>query len=752
MKSTTITAFVMGLLCFFNSPLLLATGLFTELSLQDKTQISQYIVEGQVLSQESFWDSEHNQILTAYELLVYKSFKAELPSDHIWIITDGGTVGDDMHKVFPEFHTKTGDLGLFFIKENPVSKKWENQEDNLQFRLISNNQAAIKYDLRREKAVDHFQVYNDISKDLYKTISKQISREYTVWNNLPSTGKKDEGAPLKTVDGMVDCIYPNVVIAGNDAVLTITGEGFGALGLDSKVSLPDPSTGGLTRMVIDQENIIHWDNHSIEIRIPDNVGTGTVLIENSLGQSIESSLEVYVKYAVNTAGSDQTPSMLVNQNGMGGYDFLYSTNAEFGGESFSGSPAEAPFERALERLQMEVGFNAVIAGVTEDNFISNDGKNIIMFDNDNEVLASAGLLHSQYSRCGGMWEAVGMDIVFRRNNTGDPSVIWNYGSGDPAWNQLDFESVAIHELMHGVQVKHNMQEESLMYYAYTFGDHKRQLHACLDKSAAQMVNDRSIIYSPYCDGASTYVLHTDFLGYNLDYVNCITETECGTNAIGEMDPRIRVTVLLEGYMNETGGMFNILNAYNLLPNEQPFNIKPWFYEGTESVNGMPYNTTDWVLVSLHDSEDPNVTVARRAALLDRAGNITDLEGNIGVPFEGVTSGEFYISVRHCSHLAVLSNSSIHFPNAVSYDFTDDVEKAMGYLQQAKVGDKFTMISGDYDGNGIINNLDFNRWNLENALVDKYVPWDGDGNGVVNNIDYNIWNANRSKIGIGYIHQ
>ena len=86
MKSTTITAFVIGLFCFFISPLLLATGLFTELSLQDKTHISQYIVEGQVISQESFWDSEHNQILTAYELLVYKSFKEELPSDHIWII------------------------------------------------------------------------------------------------------------------------------------------------------------------------------------------------------------------------------------------------------------------------------------------------------------------------------------------------------------------------------------------------------------------------------------------------------------------------------------------------------------------------------------------------------------------------------------------------------------------------------------------------------------------------------------------
>ena len=63
-----------------------------------------------------------------------------------------------------------------------------------------------------------------------------------------------------------------------------------------------------------------------------------------------------------------------------------------------------------------------------------------------------------------------------------------------------------------------------------------------------------------------------------------------------------------------------------------------------------------------------------------------------------------------------------------------------------------MIPGDYDGSGIINNLDYNRWTLQSSLVNQYVPWDGDGNGIVNSLDFNLWNLNKSKIGINYLRE
>ena len=37
-----------------------------------------------------------------------------------------------------------------------------------------------------------------------------------------------------------------------------------------------------------------------------------------------------------------------------------------------------------------------------------------------------------------------------------------------------------------------------------------------------------------------------------------------------------------------------------------------------------------------------------------------------------------------------------------------------------------MTSGDFDGNGIINSLDFNLWKQSGAAVNSYSPADADG--------------------------
>ena len=71
---------------------------------------------------------------------------------------------------------------------------------------------------------------------------------------------------------------------------------------------------------------------------------------------------------------------------------------------------------------------------------------------------------------------------------------------------------------------------------------------------------------------------------------------------------------------------------------------------------------------------------------------------------------------------------------------------MGIEQLKLKGNTFCQIAGDFDQNGIINNLDFNIWKQNSALVNRYLSWDVDGNGVINNLDFNAWKINRSKIG------
>jgi len=60
--------------------------------------------------------------------------------------------------------------------------------------------------------------------------------------------------------------------------------------------------------------------------------------------------------------------------------------------------------------------------------------------------------------------------------------------------------------------------------------------------------------------------------------------------------------------------------------------------------------------------------------------------------------------------------------------------------------KYMLYAGDYDGKGIINNVDFNNWKIQGAIINQYLPIDGDGNGIINSLDYNLWTNNKSKVG------
>jgi len=124
---------------------------------------------------------------------------------------------------------------------------------------------------------------------------------------------------------------------------------------------------------------------------------------------------------------------------------------------------------------------------------------------------------------------------------------------------------------------------------------------------------------------------------------------------------------------------------------------------------------------------------------------------LGVDLSGVEGGDYFIALHHYNHLGIVSKSTINTQSTSEYDFTTATTTTQGTDQQKNVNGHYTMIAGDYDHNGIINNLDYNLWRSANALVNQFVSWDGDGNGIVNNLDYNLWFVNRSKVGAGVLY-
>ena len=216
------------------------------------------------------------------------------------------------------------------------------------------------------------------------------------------------------------------------------------------------------------------------------------------------------------------------------------------------------------------------------------------------------------------------------------------------------------------------------------------------------------------------------------------------------DSAPEIYLWLEGYFDEqTGSMFNELQASDLLPMEQPYNQPPFNYQGTERVSSMAAYVIDWVLVELRSSTPPYNLVARQAVLIDPMGRILNTSFDPRIIFPNISSGSYLVAIYPKSHLPVMSSQPIPYSSREglsSYDFRLP-ESVRGTNQLKSKGTYHMLYVGDYDFNGIINNLDFNAWKQNSAAINQYLSIDADGNGIVNNLDFNLWKANGSKIAV-----
>jgi|GEM_PF-3543481 len=290
-----------------------------------------------------------------------------------------------------------------------------------------------------------------------------------------------------------------------------------------------------------------------------------------------------------------------------------------------------------------------------------------------------------------------------------------------------------------------------------------EVYGCMDASACNYdpnatIEDSSCDYS--CYGCTDALAHNYDPAATVEDGSCQTcndelqngdenGIDCGGSCYDACSFMVMAQVLLEGIYNpSTGLMSTALLTNNIIPLSQPYSAAPYYYLVNESVTTIPANVVNWILVEIRDANDPTIVVSRRAGFLSYDGEILDLDGSVGLSFTGLSyNAPYKIAVYHRSHLGVLSSGILVGAEIMSHDFTNSVLSAEGPSQMKLVGTRYTLYAGDYNGNGVINNIDYNLWYSDNAAVNAYYSWDGDGNAVVNSLDYNYWYANRSKVGL-----
>jgi len=203
-------------------------------------------------------------------------------------------------------------------------------------------------------------------------------------------------------------------------------------------------------------------------------------------------------------------------------------------------------------------------------------------------------------------------------------------------------------------------------------------------------------------------------------------------------------VYLEGPFSATG-MNTDLNTNNLLPFQQPYNIYPWYYNGTENVSVIPNaDIVDWVLIELRDTTavefaSSESIITRQVAFLLKDGSIVRLDGTSRLQFNNLIEHQLFVVVWQRNHLGILSaNALTGFNDVYYYDFTSYENQVYGGNSAHKEISPgiWGLISGDGNCDGQINPLDLSTiWSIQ-AGKSIYEMGDFNMDGNIDNKDKN----------------
>lgn len=217
-------------------------------------------------------------------------------------------------------------------------------------------------------------------------------------------------------------------------------------------------------------------------------------------------------------------------------------------------------------------------------------------------------------------------------------------------------------------------------------------------------------------------------------------------------------VFLEGPYNSGAGTMNDgLRTSHYIPSSDPYPGLGYTHvmgelEGTNTATLIKSDEinaiVDWVFVELRDQNNPTTRLFTRSALIQRDGDIVDMDGVSPLHFSNAPADNYYIAFRHRNHLGFRTNATISLSGTVTnLDFTTNAISTFGMeaIKQIHTG-VYGMYSGDANRDGEVNAFDLNaHWKLQNSLYGYRGP-DFNLDGEVNSFDLNShWNVNNSRV-------
>lgn len=172
-------------------------------------------------------------------------------------------------------------------------------------------------------------------------------------------------------------------------------------------------------------------------------------------------------------------------------------------------------------------------------------------------------------------------------------------------------------------------------------------------------------------------------------------------------------MFLEGaYSSVTGLMGDNLRSAGLVPLSEPYTSLSTFTH----VNNTTTETTtapvlavtgdnaivDWVFIELRDKTASSTVLATRSALVQKDGDVVDLDGVSPVTFDGIAADDYYIAVRHRNHLGAMTLNTMSLAKSPTQfvDFTNPTTLTYGTDAQADISGALCLIGGNADSNSV----------------------------------------------------
>ena len=114
---------------------------------------------------------------------------------------------------------------------------------------------------------------------------------------------------------------------------------------------------------------------------------------------------------------------------------------------------------------------------------------------------------------------------------------------------------------------------------------------------------------------------------------------------------------------------------------------------------------DWVFVELRDSANPALVVATRAGLLQRDGDVVDVDGTSLLEFTSTSPKYYSVAIRHRNHLGCMTELPVSLSaSGTQIDFRDttialyDDGTNLNGLEQIKINGKYALWAGNVNKN------------------------------------------------------